>query len=63
VDPALYEDSRQRPSPSGRRVNTVQWKAADGSMQIRWEPIAPMPQELKDAIAAEGGGKLPEELQ
>lgn len=44
------------------RVNTVQWKAADGSMQIRLEPIPPMPQELKDAIAAEGGGKLPEEL-
>jgi succinate dehydrogenase / fumarate reductase flavoprotein subunit len=44
------------------RVNTIQWKAADGSMQIKLEPIPPMPQELKDAIAAEGGGKLPEEL-
>jgi succinate dehydrogenase / fumarate reductase flavoprotein subunit len=44
------------------KVNTVIWKGGDGSMQIRWEPIAPMPQELKDAIAAEAGGKLPEEL-
>ncbi|MEO2088866.1 MAG: fumarate reductase/succinate dehydrogenase flavoprotein subunit, partial [Gemmataceae bacterium] len=44
------------------RVNTVQWKAADGSMQIKLEPIPPMPEELKEAIKAEGGGKLPEEL-
>jgi succinate dehydrogenase / fumarate reductase flavoprotein subunit len=43
-------------------VNTVQWKGPDGSMQIRLESIPAMPQELKDAIAAEAGGKLPEEL-
>lgn len=44
------------------KVNTIVWRGNDGSMQIRLEPIIPMPQELKDAIAAEAGGKLPEEL-
>jgi succinate dehydrogenase / fumarate reductase flavoprotein subunit len=45
------------------KVNTICWRGDDGTMQTRWEPIVPMPQELKDAIAAEAGGKLPEELQ
>ena len=45
------------------RVNSVIAKAADGSMQIRLEPIPPMPQELKDAIAAEAGGTLPDGLK
>jgi succinate dehydrogenase / fumarate reductase flavoprotein subunit len=44
------------------KVNTVVAKGPDGSMQIRLEPIPPMPQELKDAIAAEAGGRLPDEL-
>jgi succinate dehydrogenase / fumarate reductase flavoprotein subunit len=44
------------------KVNTICWRGEDGSMQTRWEPIVPMPQDLKDAIAAEAGGKLPEEL-
>ena len=45
------------------RVNTVIARGADGAMQIRLEKIPPMPQELKDAVAAEGGGQLPEELK
>jgi succinate dehydrogenase / fumarate reductase flavoprotein subunit len=45
------------------RVNTIVWRGPDGAMQIRLEPITPMPQELKDAIAAEADGKLPEELK
>jgi succinate dehydrogenase / fumarate reductase flavoprotein subunit len=45
------------------RVNSVIAKGADGKMQIRLEPVPPMPDELKDAIKAEGGGVLPEELQ
>ncbi len=45
------------------QVNSVIARGPDGSMQIRLEPIPPMPQELKDAIAAEGGGQLPEELR
>jgi succinate dehydrogenase / fumarate reductase flavoprotein subunit len=44
-------------------VNSVTWRGPDGSMQIRLDPIPPMPDELKEAIKAEGGGKLPEELQ
>ncbi|MBX9578947.1 MAG: fumarate reductase/succinate dehydrogenase flavoprotein subunit [Gemmataceae bacterium] len=45
------------------RVNTVVWRGPDGSMHIRLEPIPPMPDELKDAIRAEAGGTLPEELR
>jgi succinate dehydrogenase / fumarate reductase flavoprotein subunit len=45
------------------RVNTVTARGPDGRMQVRLEPVPPMPAELKDAIAAEGGGKLPEELK
>lgn len=45
------------------RVNSVVAKGPDGKMEIRLEPIAPMPEELKEAIKAEGGGVLPEELK
>ena len=31
-------------------------------MQVRIDPIPPMPDELKEAIRAEAGGQLPEEL-
>jgi succinate dehydrogenase / fumarate reductase flavoprotein subunit len=56
------DDFPNKDSKNFGKVNTVQWKAADGTMQIRLETIPTMPQELKDAIAAEAGGKLPEEL-
>jgi len=45
------------------KVNTICWRGPDGSMQTRWEPIVPMPDELKEAIKAEANGVLPEELQ
>jgi succinate dehydrogenase / fumarate reductase flavoprotein subunit len=45
------------------RVNTVVARGPDGQMQVRMEPIAPLPEELKEAIRAEGGGQLPEELK
>lgn len=45
------------------KVNTIVWRAPNGEMQIRLEPIVPMPDELKDAIKAEAGGVLPEELK
>jgi succinate dehydrogenase / fumarate reductase flavoprotein subunit len=45
------------------RVNSIIAKGAGGEMQIRLESIPPMPQELKEAIAAEGGGQLPDELK
>jgi len=44
-------------------VNTITWRGPDGKMQVRLDPVPPMPPELKDAIAAEGGGALPEEFE
>jgi hypothetical protein len=32
------------------KVNVVVWKAADGSMQLKREPIAEMPDYLKQVI-------------
>ncbi|HSQ55892.1 MAG TPA: fumarate reductase/succinate dehydrogenase flavoprotein subunit, partial [Gemmata sp.] len=45
------------------KVNSIIAKGPDGSMQIRLEEIPPMPEELKEAIKAEGGGQLPDELK
>ncbi len=45
------------------KVNSIIAKGANGEMQIKLEQLAPMPQELKDAIMAEGGGVLPDELK
>jgi succinate dehydrogenase / fumarate reductase flavoprotein subunit len=44
-------------------VNSIIAKGADGAMQICLEPIPPMPEELKQAVADEAGGALPEELK
>jgi succinate dehydrogenase / fumarate reductase flavoprotein subunit len=57
------DDYPKKDTPKFGRVNSVIAKGPNGEMQIRLEPIPPMPQELKDAIAAEGGGQLPEELK
>ena len=38
-------------------------KGANGEMQIKLEQLPPMPDELKEAIKAEGGGQLPDELK
>ena len=45
------------------KVNSITWRGPDGKMQIRLDPIAPMPDDLKEAIKAEAGGTLPEELK
>jgi succinate dehydrogenase / fumarate reductase flavoprotein subunit len=37
-------------SPEAAKVNTVVFKAADGSMQLRREPIPAMPAELKQVV-------------
>jgi len=37
-------------SAEAAKANTVVWKAADGSMQLRREPIPPLPAELKQVI-------------
>ena len=44
------------------KVNTITWRGADGTMQVRLDPIAMMPDELKEAIKAEANGQLPDEL-
>jgi len=45
------------------KVNSIIAKGSDGSMQIRLEEIPPMPDELKEAVKAEAGGQLPDELK
>jgi succinate dehydrogenase / fumarate reductase flavoprotein subunit len=57
------DDFPTKDSKNFGKVNTVVWRGGDGSMQIRLEPVPPMPEELKDAIKAEANGVLPEELK
>lgn len=57
------DDYPRKDSAQYGKVNTVIAKGSDGRMQIRWEPIPPMPQELLDIIREENGGVLPEELR
>jgi succinate dehydrogenase / fumarate reductase flavoprotein subunit len=57
------DDYPRKDNANFGKVNTITWRAPDGTMQVRLEPIAPMPDELKDAIKAEGGGTLPDELK
>jgi succinate dehydrogenase / fumarate reductase flavoprotein subunit len=45
------------------KVNSIIWRDSSGNMQIRWDQIPPMPDELKEAIKAEAGGQLPDELK
>jgi succinate dehydrogenase / fumarate reductase flavoprotein subunit len=45
------------------KVNSIIAKGANGEMQIRLEQLPPMPEELKEAIKAEAGGVLPDELK
>jgi succinate dehydrogenase / fumarate reductase flavoprotein subunit len=56
------DDFPNKNSKEFGRVNTVIWKGDDGTMQLRLEPIAPIPEELKQAIGEENA-KMPEELQ
>ncbi|MCS7021869.1 MAG: fumarate reductase/succinate dehydrogenase flavoprotein subunit [Gemmataceae bacterium] len=57
------EDYPRKDSANYGKVNTVVAKGPDGRMQVRFEPIPPMPQELLDIIREENGGQLPEELR
>ena len=57
------DDYPRKDTANFGKVNTITWRGPDGRMQVRLEPIAPMPDELKDAIKAEVGGQLPEELR
>ena len=57
------DDYPRKDSANFGKVNTITWRGPDGKMQVRLDPVPPMPDELKDAIKAEGGGQLPEELK
>lgn len=57
------DDYPKKDSAKYGQVNSIVWRGPDGTMQVRFDPIPPMPDELKDAIKAEGGGQLPEELR
>ncbi len=57
------DDYPKKDNANFGKVNSIIAKGADGSMQIRLEQLPPMPQELKDAILAEAGGVLPDELK
>ncbi|HEV3145460.1 MAG TPA: fumarate reductase/succinate dehydrogenase flavoprotein subunit [Gemmataceae bacterium] len=57
------DDYPRKDSANFGKVNTVIGRGSDGQMQVRLEPLPPMPEELKEAIKAEAGGQLPEELR
>jgi succinate dehydrogenase / fumarate reductase flavoprotein subunit len=56
------DDFPRKDTKNFGKVNTVAWKAADDSMQIRLDPIPDVPPELKEVIREQNDGKLPEEL-
>ncbi|MEW6210084.1 MAG: fumarate reductase/succinate dehydrogenase flavoprotein subunit [Acidobacteriota bacterium] len=51
---AQFRDDYPNKDPELGRVNIVLWKGADGKMQMRREPIPPMPDELKQIIEEMG---------
>jgi succinate dehydrogenase / fumarate reductase flavoprotein subunit len=57
------DDYPTKDSKQFGKVNTIASRGPDGEMQVRLEPITPMPDELKEIIKAEAGGTLPEELR
>ncbi len=57
------DDYPKKDNANFGKVNSIIAKGADGSMQIRLEQLPPMPEELKEAIKAEAGGVLPDELK
>jgi succinate dehydrogenase / fumarate reductase flavoprotein subunit len=56
------DDYPRKDSKKFGKINTIVWKGPDGRMQFRWEPLPPMPAELKAVIVEQNDGKLPEEL-
>jgi succinate dehydrogenase / fumarate reductase flavoprotein subunit len=57
------DDYPRKDSANFGKVNTVIGRGPDGRMQVRLEPLPPLPDELKEVIKAENGGQLPEELK
>jgi succinate dehydrogenase / fumarate reductase flavoprotein subunit len=57
------EDYPKKDNAKFGKVNSIIARGPDGSMQIHLEQIPPVPDELKEAIKAEAGGVLPDELK
>jgi succinate dehydrogenase / fumarate reductase flavoprotein subunit len=57
------DDYPRKDNANFGKVNTITWRGPDGRMQVRLDPIPPVPDELKEAIKAEADGKLPDELK
>ena len=57
------DDYPKKDNANFGKVNSIIAKGPNGEMQIKLEQLPPMPQELKDAILAEAGGVLPDELK
>ena len=47
---AQFREDHPKPDPAFGKVNIVTWKGSDGSMQLRREPLAEIPPELKQII-------------
>ena len=56
------DDYPTKDSKNFGKVNTITWRDTSGEMQVKLEPLPAMPDELKEIIKSEAGGKLPEEL-
>jgi succinate dehydrogenase / fumarate reductase flavoprotein subunit len=57
------DDFPSKDTPHFGKVNTVIARGPDGQMQVRLDPLPPLPEELKEVIRAENNGQLPEELR
>ncbi len=57
------DDYPKKDNANFGKVNSIVWRDENGRMQIRLDPIPPMPEELKETIKAEAGGMLPDELK
>ncbi len=57
------DDYPKKDNANFGKVNSIIAKGPNGEMQIKLEQLPPMPDELKEAIKAEAGGVLPDELK
>jgi succinate dehydrogenase / fumarate reductase flavoprotein subunit len=56
------DDFPKKDSRNFGKVNTITWLGPDGRMQIRLDPLPPLPAELREIIREQNENKLPEEL-
>ena len=51
---AQYREDYPQKDAKFSNVNTIIWRGEDGSMEVRLDPIPPMPEELKGIIEEMG---------